>query len=93
MPWLTPAQSLIAAMIVLVVAILVMNKGDRWFINIKAQDQPMFVAIGSLIMFGSGWLTGFGGRPLYWIILGGLVAAYGIAARYTDRVPRVDIIP
>lgn len=85
-PWF-PTEALLIGLAVVMAAALLMNRGNRWVLNVLAQDEPILVGIGAFLLVGATWLAeNVGLEPRWWMAAGAVVALVGIAARYTDRL-------
>ena len=73
-----------AALVTVVVASLVMNRGNPWFLNAKAQDEPVLIAMGVFLMVGVGGIIG-GAAAMLLILL-------GFVSRYTDAVQIDELV-
>lgn len=90
LPTWVPIEPLLIALVVTLAAMYVMNRGSPWFINAKAQDEPVAVGIGVFLLLAAGWFTdtlGLSMLPaeLFWLVGGGAVAL-GLVARYTEYI-------
>lgn len=88
LPTWVPTDALLVAVAVALAAILVMNRGSPWFINAKAQDEPILVGLGVFLVLGAGWFVNTVGLSMiperFWMAAGLLAIAIGLFARYTD---------
>lgn len=81
-----PTEALLIGLAVVMAAALLMNRGNRWVLNVLAQDEPILVGIGAFLLVGAPWLAeNVGLEPRVWMGFGAVVALIGLAARYTDR--------
>lgn len=92
LPTWFPSDELFLALLALIVLVLLMNRGEWWFFNVKAQDEPLLSAIGvAIFLLGwSGWLTSHLGvfGDMVWMALGAVVALSGV---FIYRSERFDI--
>jgi hypothetical protein len=74
-------------LVVLVVSVMLLNKGRPWIINALAIDEPFLIALGVLIAFLP-MHTGFNppGSTEMWVAVGALVSLFGLYAVWSDRV-------
>lgn len=77
-PWF-PVEAGFVLLAVLITAALLMNRGNWWFINVLAMDEPVLVAIGVAAAF-----VGFQNSMALVIAAGAAVAAVGVVSRYTN---------
>jgi hypothetical protein len=80
-----PTEIALIGVVALIVAVLVLNKGDWWFINVLAVDEPILVAVGLTMIAGSGWLAEMVGGPRpAWVVAGGVLAAVAVFVIRSD---------
>lgn len=88
LPAWVPTEAALIALVVTLAAILLMNRGSPWFINAKAQDEPLLVGIGVFLVLAAGWLAGLPVLEvvptMLWWAAGALAVAVGVLARYTE---------
>lgn len=72
------SQALAAGLVVFMLAVLLMNKGRMWFINILAQKEPLMLAIGVVIIL-------LFNNPVA-MLVGLVLFVVGFASRYTDAI-------
>lgn len=91
-----PGEELLLGLAVFVIAIILMNRGDRWIINVLAADEPLVVGVGAFVVALSlsgrlvAW-TGVGSDML-WAMLGVVVAAIGLFVYRSDRYDISNLI-
>lgn len=89
-PAWVPSDELVVFWIVFVAAVLLMNRGRWWVLNVLAQDEPLLVGLGALLialgLSGSAreYIPTFGQEV--WLIVGAIVAFLGIIAWYSDGI-------
>lgn len=85
LPAWVPTEALLVGAVTLLVAILVMNRGQRLFVNLAAQDEPVLVAIGAVLIVAT-W--GAGPVVVEPVTAGPAVGigfvVLGVMSRYTD---------
>lgn len=88
LPRWVPVEPLLLALVAFGAAMLLMNRGDRFFVNLRAQDEPAVVAIGVGVL-----VWGLSASSLGGVGAGAVIAASGVVARYTDRLDYENVIP
>lgn len=84
--WLLDA--IVVGVLVTLVAMLAMNRGDRTVVNLSAQDEPVVVG-GGVALAVVGWHFNSG----VWMALGAIVALVGVLSRYTDWWDLSEVVP
>lgn len=82
-PTLPPGASVAIGLVAMIIGVLLMNKGSRWFVNLKAQDEPILVGAGVAIILASS-------SDLFTAI-GVLFVIMALVSRYTGEVD-IDVI-
>lgn len=86
-PAWVPVEALFVGSIVLLVAVLAMNRGRRLVVNLAAQDEPVLVAIGAVLIVAT-W--GAGPVVVAPVTVGPAVGigfvVLGVVSRYTDAL-------
>lgn len=85
--------ALLVGLVVAIVAALLMNRGNPWFLNVKAQDEPIVVGIGAGIAMGAPKLADLaGGETVYWVVLGVAMMLGGVAVWKSDEMDIFGLI-
>lgn len=87
-----PSDEVLLGLVALIVLVLLMNRGEWWFFNVKAQDEPLLSSIGVVVFLlgWTGWLTASTGllSDSLWMLIGAVVALSGV---FVYRSERFDI--
>lgn len=89
-PGWVPSDPFLVGLVVLIAAVLLMNRGRWWFLNVLAQDEPFMVAVGAFFMaFSADIADKVGsGTSAAWFLLGFTISFLGI---YIWWSPRWDV--
>lgn len=87
-----PVEVAFIALALAVVAVLALNKGDWWFINVLAVDEPIIVATGLTMIVASEWLAAsVGASRTAWLVIGAALSLLGLYVIRSDEHD-IDII-
>lgn len=82
-----PSDVAFVLLLFVILAVLALNKGDWWFINVLAMDEPLIVALGATMAVSSEFLAAeVGGSEPLWMALGVGLALLGLYAVRSDRL-------
>lgn len=82
--WLSqlPLAALAGGLLALIIGTLVMNRGNRWVLNVLAQDEPFVFALGFALYLWDGGALVMGQSLGLWVGLALMLVA--VVSRYTD---------
>lgn len=90
LPAWVPSDSIAIALVVFVLAMFLMNRGQSWFLNVVDRREPAAVAVGAFFILAAmeGWFSNVLalGSKGTWIVLGGVFLFAGLAAQYTGII-------
>lgn len=90
LPAWVPSDSIAIALIVFILAMFLMNRGQSWFLNVIDRREPAAVAVGVFFIFAAmeGWFSNVVsvGSTDTWVMLGVILLAIGVVAQYTGII-------
>lgn len=94
LPGWFPTEAALFAVVAFIVAMIFLNAGLWWVVNLLAQDEPLVIAAGVFLITGASWLTvnATVGSQMAWMAAGLVLVAAGIAAQYTDWLDFEDVV-
>lgn len=81
-----PSDAVAVFLVALIVAIVLMNRGAWWVVNLLAQDEPLLVAVGVTVAAAHGEVSRVvgAGSPDAWLVVGVATALLGVVVWRSD---------